>query len=70
MHANEVIESYVLDVARQLPRRQRNDVALELRSLLHEELSALAAKQGQAPDQAMAMRMLASFGRPAEAAAR
>lgn len=70
MHANEVIESYVIDVARQLPRRQRNDVALELRGLLHDELAAQAAEQERAPDRAMAMQVLAGFGRPAETAAR
>ena len=32
MNANDVIESYVTDVAEKLPRKQRNDVAFELRS--------------------------------------
>ena len=70
MNANDVIESYVTDVAKQLPRKQRNDVAFELRALLHDELAAKAAAEGKAPDKAMAMSLLAGFGRPAEAAAR
>jgi hypothetical protein len=70
MTANEVIESYVRDVARLLPHKRRGDVALELRALLHEELAARAEAAGRAPDHAMAMALLAGFGRPAEAAAR
>jgi hypothetical protein len=68
--ASEVIESYVRDVAGYLPRAKRNDVAFELRALLHDELAAKAAREGRAPDRAMAMELLAGFGRPAEAAAR
>ena len=70
MNANEVIESYVRDVARCLPRRKRNDVAFELRALLGDELAAKAEAEGRAPDRAMAMELLRRFGRPAEAAGR
>ncbi|MEO5565124.1 MAG: hypothetical protein ABIR05_00445 [Luteimonas sp.] len=70
MNIHDVIESYVRDVARFLPRDKRNDVALELRELLHDELSAKAEARGTAPDRALAMELLAGFGRPAEVAAR
>lgn len=70
MTAGDVIESYVRDVARYLPRAKRNDVAFELRALLHDELGARAAAQGRPADREMAMGLLAGFGRPAEAAAR
>ena len=40
MPATEVIETYINDTVRFLPRRQRDDVATELRSLLNEELRA------------------------------
>ena len=43
MNANDVIEAYVTDVALRLPRRQRNDVAFELRALLNEGHLAGAA---------------------------
>ena len=43
MDPQALIESYVDDVVRRLPRRQRSDVGLELRSLLGEELAARAA---------------------------
>lgn len=70
MNASEVIESYVHDVALRLPRAKRSDVAFELRSLLGDELAAKAQSAGRAPDKAMAMDLLKSFGRPAEAASR
>jgi len=70
MNGNEVIESYVRDVARCLPRKMRNDVALELRALLGDELAAKAHAQGRVPDKVMAMELIKGFGRPAEAAAR
>ncbi|HYF16029.1 MAG TPA: hypothetical protein VD971_13245 [Phycisphaerales bacterium] len=70
MNAHDVIESYVRDVARYLPREKRNDVAFELRSLLGDELAAKAQAAGRAPDKAMAMDLLNGFGRPAEAAGR
>ncbi len=70
MNANDVIESYVRDVARCLPRSKRNDVAFELRALLAEELAAKAQAAGRAPDKPMAMELIKGFGRPAEVAGR
>lgn len=70
MNANDVIESYVTDVAVQLPHQQRNDVAFELRALLHEELQAKAEAAGRNADDAMATELVRAFGRPAEVAAR
>ena len=40
MDPNAVIDSYVDDVVRRLPFRQRRDVGFELRSLLGEERSS------------------------------
>lgn len=70
MHANDVIEDYVADVAVQLPRRQRNDVAFELRALIDEGLQDKAEAAGREVDAAMAIEFLRAFGRPAEVAAR
>jgi len=56
MTANDLIEAYVTDVARRLPRAQRNDVAFELRALLREELQARAEGAGRDADPAMADR--------------
>ncbi|MFI5371557.1 MAG: hypothetical protein ACHQ52_08370 [Candidatus Eisenbacteria bacterium] len=70
MNANDVIESYVTDVAVQLPRKQRNDVAYELRALLHEELQGKANAVGSGVDAAMAIELVRAFGRPVDVAAR
>lgn len=70
MNANDLIESYITEVAERLPRRQRNDVAFELRALLNEELQAKAEAAGRGVDAAMATELLRAFGRPAEVAAR
>ena len=64
MNANDLIESYVTDVAVQLPRKQRNDVAFELRALINEELQARAEAAGRGVDAAMATEFLQAFGRP------
>jgi hypothetical protein len=70
MNANDLIEAYVTDVAVQLPRKQRNDVAFELRELLNEELQGKAEAAGRGADAAMATELLRAFGRPADVAAR
>lgn len=70
MNANDVIEAYVQDVARLLPRRRRADVAFELRTLLAEELDGKAEAAGRAADAAMATELANAFGRPADVAAR
>ncbi len=70
MNANDLIECYVADVAARLPRKQRNDVAFELRALLHEELQSRADSAGRGADAAMATDFLRSFGPPDSVAAR
>lgn len=70
MNANDVIESYVTDVALRLPRKQRNDVAFELRALLNEELQARAEDAGRAADADMAIGLVNAFGEPGEVAGR
>ena len=70
MKPDALIEAYVADVIRHLPRRQRNDVGFELRSLLTEELGGRAAAAGREPDSAMVLDLLADFGRPVEVADR
>ena len=55
MNAGELIEAYIDDTVRLLPRRQRGDVATELRSLLNEELHARARESGHPPDESLAI---------------
>jgi hypothetical protein len=68
MDPQVLIESYVDDVIRRLPRRQRSDVGAELRSLLGEELAARAGEGP--PDEAMTLALLRGFGRPQDVAER
>jgi hypothetical protein len=70
MLATEVIEEYIDDTVRLLPRNQRDDVAAELRALLNEELHAHAHESGRSPDDALALRLVRGYGRPNEVAAR
>ncbi len=70
MNANDVIEAYITEIAERLPRKQRNDVAFELRALLQEELHDKAGDSGQLADADMATRLVREFGRPADVAAR
>ena len=70
MNANDVIEAYVTDVARRLPRKQRNDVAFELRALVREELQDRSDSTGRPIDADMALQFLRNFGRPEDVAMR
>lgn len=65
-----LIESYVADVMKRLPTRQRNDVGFELRALLKEELRGRSADAGRLPDDEMTLQLLRGFGHPDEVAAR
>jgi len=70
MNPDALIETYVGDVVRHLPRSQRNDVAFELRSLLAEELQGRSADSGREPDAWLATQLLTEFGRPVDVADR
>src|SRR5262245_53591703 len=70
MNASEVIELYIDDTVRLLPRRERSDVAVELRSLLSEELQARAKAAQRPPDESLALALVREYGHPSEVAAR
>jgi hypothetical protein len=70
MNANDVITSYVNEVALQLPRKLRNDVAFELRALLLEECQAKAEETGRQLDAELVIDFLQNFGHPNEVAVR
>jgi hypothetical protein len=70
MHADDVIAMYIDDTVRLLPRRERDDVAAELRALLNEELMARAKESGHSPDEALALSLVRGYGLPNEVAAR
>jgi hypothetical protein len=70
MTPDNVIDAYVSDVARRLPRAKRNDVALELQALLREELQGKAVMRDVAADEAMALELVRAFGSPEDVADR
>ena len=70
MTAHQLIESYVDDVVRRVERRRRNDVGVELRLLLEDELRGLSETAGRKADVDMAMDLLSRFGRPEDVALR
>jgi len=69
MDAQAVIDSYINTVAAKLPRRLRNDVGLELRTLLMEEVKAAATAEGREADDKLALEVVRSFGQPDAVAA-
>jgi hypothetical protein len=69
MEVNEMINRYVREVGRHLPRRTRADIEMELRSLLHDSLDELAAKAGMEPTPKLAAELLRDFGKPEAMAA-
>ena len=70
MTPSEVIDIYVTDVARNLPRKKQSDVAIELRELLTESLHARAEEADRPVDEALTLDMLRQFGRPSDVATR
>lgn len=64
MDAQDLIERYVREVGRNLPRRVRADIELELRSLLHDSLDERTAHEDTPPTAAMAAKLLREFGKP------
>lgn len=64
MDSKAMIESYVDDVMRRLPGRQRKDVGLELHALLRDELKGREGDAGRSADEAMTLDVLRNFGAP------
>ena len=67
---DDLIDAYVTDVMKRLPRTLRNDVGYELRALLAEELHGRGVDAGRLPDEAMTLDLLRGFGHPDDVAAR
>jgi len=70
MDVDALIDVYIGDVVRLLPQKQRQDVALELRGLVREELQSRAASLRRALDADIALQGLRAFGKPQDVAAR
>ena len=70
MNANEMIERYVHEVGRHLPRKNREDIQMELHSLLQDSLNEQVADSGLEPSAKMVAELLREFGNPEDIAAR
>lgn len=68
METNELIERYVAKVGENLPRKNRKDITLELKSLLYDDLEERAG--GEEPTKEMTADMLHDFGNPETIAAK
>ncbi|MDH6180850.1 hypothetical protein M2152_001032 [Microbacteriaceae bacterium SG_E_30_P1] len=67
---SDIINNYVADVVRRIPRSQRDDVAFELKELISDELRGRAEEAGGVVDDATTIAFLTAFGRPADVADR
>jgi hypothetical protein len=66
----EILDRYIYEVGRHLPRKLRSDVQVELHSLLHETLDERAREAGRPADAKLAAQVLREFGTPQEVADR
>ena len=65
----DLIERYVQEVGRRLPRKQRDDVARELRSSLEDSLENRTGVPLEQADEEQVVELLLEFGPPQEVAA-
>ena len=64
-----LIDSYVSEVGRRLPRKTRNDIEAEIRSILQDMLDERSQKTGKAVDEEMTLEVLKTYGSPEKVAA-
>ena len=64
-----LIDSYVSEVGRHLPRKTRNDIEAEIRSILQDMLDERSQKTGKAVDEEMTLEVLKTYGSPEKVAA-
>lgn len=62
--ANDLLERYLYKTGEELPKKQRDDVKAELRSLLTDAMEERAAEAGLAVDEEIAAQVLREFGKP------
>lgn len=60
----ELFNQYSVEVGRYLPRRKRNDIQVEILSLLEDSLEDKSAAAGRQPDEDMVIEVLKEFGPP------
>jgi hypothetical protein len=60
----ELFNQYAVEAGRYLPRRKREDIQMEIISLLEDSLEDISETSGKLPDEEMAIEVLRSFGPP------
>jgi hypothetical protein len=64
-----LIDTYVSEVGRHLPRKTRSDIEAEIRSILQDMLEERSQKTGKPVDEEMTLEVLKSYGAPEKIAA-
>lgn len=64
-----LIDRYVKEIGKRLPRKNRKDIEAELQSTLEDMLEDRAQETGQLPDEALATKLLLDYGSPNKVAA-
>jgi hypothetical protein len=67
--STNLIDSYVSEVGRRLPRKMRTDIEAEIRSILQDMLEERSQKTGKPVDEEMTLEILKSYGAPDKVAA-
>jgi hypothetical protein len=68
MHMN-LIDTYVSEVGRRLPRKQRSDIEAEIRSTLEDMLEERSGQTGKPVDDELVVEILKEYGAPEKVAA-
>jgi len=64
-----LIDIYVTEIGRQLPRKNRSDIETEIRSILQDMLEERSQKTGKPVDEEMTLEVLKAYGAPEKVAA-
>jgi hypothetical protein len=68
-NAMNLIDTYVSEVGRRLPAKQRTDIEAEIRSVLQDMLDERSQKAGKPVDEEMTLQVLKEYGAPDKVAA-
>jgi len=67
--STNLIDTYVSEIGRRLPRKTRADIEAEIRSILQDMLEERSQKTGKPVDDEMTLEVLKSYGAPEKVAA-
>jgi len=62
--SNNLVDTYVLEVGRRLPKKIRADIEAEIRSILQDMLDERSQKSGKPVDEEMTLEVLKAYGSP------